>query len=78
MNSRTFLVTYVFTLTYVWICFVVFLEHSCGKMELPSWLEHKLKTEWMKQQVILRNEDLQRKYRRVKFTGTFIFLRRPL
>lgn len=47
-------------------------------MELPSWLERQLKTEWMKQQVILRNEDLQRKYRRVKFTGTFIFLPRPL
>lgn len=57
---------------------VVFLEHSCDKMELPSWLERQLKTEWMKQQVILRNEDLQRKYRRVKFTGNFIFLPRPL
>lgn len=40
-------------------------------MELPLWVEQRLKTEWMKQQVILRNEDLQRKYRRVKFTGTF-------
>lgn len=40
-------------------------------MELPLWLEQKLRAEWMKQQVILRNEDLQRKYRRVKFTGPF-------
>lgn len=53
------------------ICFVVSVERSCDKMELPLWLEQRLKTEWMKQQVILRNEDLQRKYRRVKFTGTY-------
>lgn len=42
-------------------------------MELPLLLESRLKTEWMKQQVILRNEDLQRKYRRVKFTGASSF-----
>lgn len=42
-------------------------------MELPLSLENRLKTEWIKQQVILRNEDLQRKYRRVKFTGASSF-----
>ncbi|TWW66152.1 heparanase [Takifugu flavidus] len=41
-------------------------EHSCDKTELP--LSHRLKTEWMTQQVILRNEDLQSEYRRVRFT----------
>lgn len=44
-------------------------------MELPLSLERRLKTEWIKQQVILRDEDLQRKYRRVKFTGVSSFFR---
>lgn len=65
----------VFTLSHVQICFIVILEHSCEKMELPLSLEHRLKTEWIKQEVILRNEDLQRKYRRVKFTGASSFFR---
>ncbi|XP_041815939.1 heparanase [Chelmon rostratus] len=43
-------------------------EPSCDKLELPSWLEDKLKAEWTQQQVILMREDLQRKYRRLKFT----------
>lgn len=68
-----FLFSYIFTLAHVQISFVVFLELSCDKMALPLWLEHRLKTEWMKQQVILRNEDLQRNYRRVKFTGVSSF-----
>ncbi|XP_071328200.1 heparanase isoform X1 [Trachinotus anak] len=41
---------------------------SCEKLELPSWLEERLREEWTQQQVILMKEDLQRKYRRVKFT----------
>lgn len=53
------------------ICFVVLSEHSCDKLELPLRLEQRLKSEWVKQQVVLRNEDLERKYRRVKFTGSF-------
>uniref|UniRef100_H3CJF0 Heparanase n=1 Tax=Tetraodon nigroviridis TaxID=99883 RepID=H3CJF0_TETNG len=48
------------------------LEHSCEKMAPPPWLERRLRTEWMKQQVMLRNEELQRKYRRVKFTETTV------
>lgn len=73
MNSHIFLFTCVFALAHVQIGFIVFLEHSCDKMELPLSLEHRLKAEWIKQQVILRNEDLQRKYRRVKFTGASSF-----
>lgn len=69
MNSHIFLFTCVFTLAHVQMGFTVFLEHSCDKLELPLLLELRLKTEWIKQQAILRNEDLQRKYRRVKFTG---------
>lgn len=42
---------------------------SCEKLELPSWLEQRLKKEWTQQQVVLLREDRQRKYRRVKFTG---------
>ncbi|CAF94326.1 unnamed protein product, partial [Tetraodon nigroviridis] len=47
-------------------------QHSCEKMAPPPWLERRLRTEWMKQQVMLRNEELQRKYRRVKFTETTV------
>ncbi|XP_031696464.1 heparanase [Anarrhichthys ocellatus] len=43
-------------------------DGSCDQMELPSWLEDKLKKDWTQQQLILIREDLQRKYRRVKFT----------
>ncbi|KAI3362512.1 hypothetical protein L3Q82_012799 [Scortum barcoo] len=41
---------------------------SCDKLELPWWLEERLKKGWIQQQVILKKEDLQRKYNRVKFT----------
>ncbi|XP_027137757.1 heparanase [Larimichthys crocea] len=41
---------------------------SCDEGDLPSWLEEKLKKDWTQQQLILMREDLQRKYRRVKFT----------
>ncbi|GAA6229317.1 heparanase [Lates japonicus] len=41
---------------------------SCDKLELPSWLEQRLKKEWTQQQLVLLREDRQRKYRRVKFT----------
>ncbi|CAL9682473.1 unnamed protein product [Knipowitschia caucasica] len=43
----------------------------CGT-GLPSWFEDKLKKEWIKQQILLKREDLQKKYRRVKFTETTI------
>ncbi|XP_044029524.1 heparanase isoform X2 [Siniperca chuatsi] len=43
-------------------------EQSCDELELPSWLEERLKKEWTQQQLILMREDLRRKYRRVKFT----------
>ncbi|XP_035524163.1 heparanase [Morone saxatilis] len=43
-------------------------EQSCDTLELPLWLEKKLKNDWTQQQVILMREDLQRKYKRVKFT----------
>nr|XP_033503556.1 heparanase [Epinephelus lanceolatus] len=43
-------------------------EQPCDKLELPSWLEERLKKEWTQQQVVLMKEDLQRKFRRLKFT----------
>ncbi|CAL8322612.1 unnamed protein product [Lota lota] len=43
-------------------------EDSCEKMELPPLLEERLKKQWTRQQVLLQKEDLQMKYRRVKFT----------
>ncbi|XP_040914254.1 heparanase isoform X2 [Toxotes jaculatrix] len=43
-------------------------DQPCDELELPPWLEEKLKEEWAQQQVVLMREDLQRKYRRVKFT----------
>lgn len=49
-----------------------FSEQSCDKVELPSWLEEKLKNDWTRQQTLLMREDLQRKYRRVKFTGASV------
>ncbi len=42
---------------------------SCDELELPLWLEEKLKSEWTQQQVILMREDQHRKFRTVKFTG---------
>lgn len=44
-------------------------EQSCDKLKLPLRLEQRLTNEWTKQQVILMKENLQKKYRRVKFTG---------
>ncbi|KAI4786796.1 hypothetical protein KUCAC02_036891, partial [Chaenocephalus aceratus] len=43
-------------------------EKSCSARRLPSWLEQRLKEEWSRQQVLLKREDLQRKYKRVEFT----------
>ncbi|XP_010783267.1 heparanase-like [Notothenia coriiceps] len=43
-------------------------EKSCSARLLPSWLEQRLKKEWSRQQILLKREDLQRKYKRVKFT----------
>ncbi|KAM8828330.1 heparanase [Spinachia spinachia] len=43
-------------------------EGSCDRRELPSSLEDKLKRDWTQQLVTLMREDLQGKYRRVKFT----------
>uniref|UniRef100_UPI003AAF5F50 heparanase isoform X1 n=1 Tax=Centroberyx gerrardi TaxID=166262 RepID=UPI003AAF5F50 len=43
-------------------------EDACEKLELPSLLEERLKREWTQQEIVLLREDLQRKYRRVKFT----------
>lgn len=48
------------------------LEGSCDRMELPLWLEDKLKRDWTQQLLTLMREDLQGKYRRVKFTGIFL------
>ncbi|XP_026210608.1 heparanase [Anabas testudineus] len=49
-------------------------DPSCDGVELPSWLEDKLKKEWTQQQLILMKEDLQRKYTRVKFTESTVDL----
>ena len=38
-------------------------------MELPPLLEERFKKQWTRQQVLLRKEDLQMKYRAIKFTG---------
>ncbi|CAK6983420.1 heparanase-like [Scomber scombrus] len=43
-------------------------ERSCEELQLPSWLEEKLKKDWTQQQSVLMREDLQRKYKRLKFT----------
>lgn len=40
----------------------------CDSGGLPSWLEVSLKKEWIHQQILLKKEDLQRKYKKVKFT----------
>lgn len=54
---------------------VLSVSEDCEKLELPLLLEERLKAEWTQQEIFLQSEDLQRKYRRVKFTGTMI---RPL
>ncbi|KAK1884180.1 Heparanase [Dissostichus eleginoides] len=43
-------------------------EKSSSARLLPSWLEQRLKKEWSRQQILLKKEDLHRKYKRVKFT----------
>lgn len=49
---------------------MLLLAPSCDDLELPSWLEDRLKKERAQQQLVLLREDLQRKYRPVQFTGT--------
>ncbi|XP_028274207.1 heparanase [Parambassis ranga] len=41
---------------------------SCDVDVLPWFLEERLKEDWTRQQLLLRTEDLQRKYHRVHFT----------
>ncbi|XP_029564775.1 heparanase isoform X1 [Salmo trutta] len=43
-------------------------DDICERLELPPLLEKRLKQEWTLQEVLLDKEDLQRKYRSVKFT----------
>ncbi|KAJ7987104.1 hypothetical protein DPEC_G00335290 [Dallia pectoralis] len=43
-------------------------DDICQRLELPPLLEQRLKQEWTLQEVLLQNEDLQRKYRSIKFT----------
>ncbi|CAB1352930.1 unnamed protein product [Coregonus sp. 'balchen'] len=43
-------------------------DDLCERLELPPLLEERLKQEWALQEVLLQKEDLQRKYRSVKFT----------
>lgn len=45
------------------------LEESCGDVQLPWWIESRLKEDWTLQQLILLKEEQQRNYRRVHFTG---------
>uniref|UniRef100_A0A3B3ZFY0 Heparanase n=1 Tax=Periophthalmus magnuspinnatus TaxID=409849 RepID=A0A3B3ZFY0_9GOBI len=47
---------------------ILFSANLCDNIALPSWLEDKLKKEWVQQQILLKREDLQRKYKRVQFT----------
>ncbi|KAK7895321.1 hypothetical protein WMY93_020646 [Mugilogobius chulae] len=58
----------VFTPQQVWPSKESPSANLCDKDELPYWLEDQLKKEWIQQQILLKREDLQRKYRRVKFT----------
>ncbi|KAJ0057500.1 hypothetical protein NL108_009239, partial [Boleophthalmus pectinirostris] len=58
----------VFTPQDVWGSKVPPAADVCDNNVLPSWLEDKLKKDWVQQQIILKREDLQRKYRKVKFT----------
>lgn len=41
---------------------------SCAGAGLPSWLEVSLKKAWVQQQILLKREDLQRKYKKLQFT----------
>ncbi|XP_031658932.1 heparanase isoform X1 [Oncorhynchus kisutch] len=43
-------------------------DDICERLELPPLLEKRLKQEWTLQEILLDKEDLQRKYRSVKFT----------
>ncbi|XP_023839408.1 heparanase isoform X2 [Salvelinus sp. IW2-2015] len=43
-------------------------DDICERLELPPLLEKRLKQEWTLQEALLDKEDLQRKYRSVKFT----------
>ncbi|KAM9541187.1 heparanase-like isoform 2-T2 [Salvelinus alpinus] len=43
-------------------------DDLCERLELPPILEERLKQEWALHEVLLQKEDLQRKYRSVKFT----------
>ncbi|XP_069557112.1 heparanase isoform X2 [Brachyistius frenatus] len=47
---------------------------SCDKVELPWWLEERLKKNWTQQQEILMREELHRKFRRIQFTELTIDL----
>ncbi|XP_029371479.1 heparanase isoform X2 [Echeneis naucrates] len=47
---------------------------SCEDLDLPPGLEKHLKEDWTLQQVVLLQEDLQRKYRRLKFTESTVDL----
>ncbi|XP_028828965.1 heparanase [Denticeps clupeoides] len=47
---------------------------GCEGTELPPLLEDTLKTEWTLQAEMLREEELQRKYRRVNFTESAVDL----
>ncbi|XP_033846187.1 heparanase [Periophthalmus magnuspinnatus] len=58
----------VFTPQDVWFSKVPPAANLCDNIALPSWLEDKLKKEWVQQQILLKREDLQRKYKRVQFT----------
>ncbi|KAM3600573.1 uncharacterized protein V6R79_025293 [Siganus canaliculatus] len=49
-------------------------DEPCGVLALPPWLEQQLKLEWSEQQEALQREDLQRKYRRLKFTESTVDL----
>ncbi|KAK2887911.1 heparanase isoform X1 [Channa argus] len=49
-------------------------DQSCDRVELPLWLEDKLKKEWTQQQLVLMREDQEKKYKRVKFTENTVDL----
>ncbi|KAL0965704.1 hypothetical protein UPYG_G00284650 [Umbra pygmaea] len=43
-------------------------DDLCERLELPPLLEERLKQEWALQEVLLEKEDLQEKYRKIRFT----------
>lgn len=51
-----------------WKSKVSLAANVCGSVGLPYWLEDSLKKEWLQQQILLKKEDFQRKYKKVKFT----------